>query len=255
MSKPSPIDWKRLRQASEAAVETLRGLALSEITPSRRDFTRFLGTGRGEVAVIAALRRRDPWSGERRDDLDVLALAGELDEADVAALAVSTEPLYHGGRDEDLRLVAEAVTAPVLRDEPLVHPLQVFHSRTLGADACIVPAPWVDADRLAEIVRVAGSLHMAALLSVFSAGDVAAVLPYDQHPIGVWAQDDAGAVDLTRLASIAAAVPPRRPLVLLGDVLEPRQFHQLRGAVDAAVVARPFTRAGADEVLRSLVDE
>jgi len=253
VSKPSPIDWQRLRAAREVEVESLRGLAISEVTPSRRDFTRFIGSGRGDVAVIAALRRRDPWSGATWDDLDSAAAAAALDEAEVAALAVAAEPLLHAGQLEDLRAVADAATAPLLRDDPIVHPLQVFQTRSYGADACVAAAPWIAADTLAEIVRTASSLHMSAVLGIFAAAEVDAVLPYSKSPIGVWAAGPEGEVDLERLRGIAAKVPPQRTLILLGDVTGAPQFRALRGVVDAAVVGRLFRGASdAQDVLDAL---
>jgi indole-3-glycerol phosphate synthase len=243
MNKPSPIDWGRLRQSKQAEVESLRGLRLSEVTPSRRDLTQFLGRGREELAVIGVLRRRDPWSGATWDDLDVAAAAASLDDADIAAIGVSTEPLFHGGRPEDVSIAAAGATAPILRDDFLLHPLQVFHSRMLGADACVAPAAWMDAATRTELTRTAASLHMTAILAVFSPEEVASLSGFERHAVGIWALDDDGGLDVPRLRQIAALLSRDRPLVLLGDVLTATAMAEARGLVDAVLVARALHTA------------
>ena len=255
MSKPKPVDWDRIRTAREAEVESLRGLRLSEVTPSRRDFTRFVGAGRQEVGVIATLRRRDPWSGRTWADLDVATAAAALDDSEAVALAVTTEPLFHDGRLSDLSAAAEAATAAVLRDEPIVDPLQVYHSRMHGGDACVFPAAWVSPPVAAEIVRTASTLHMAAIAAVFAARDLEAALRHDKIAIGVWTDGEQGGIDFALLDQISRAIPPQRTALLLSDTAEPEDFRRLSGLVDGALVARPFMDGSPPEdVLRRLRD-
>jgi indole-3-glycerol phosphate synthase/phosphoribosylanthranilate isomerase len=236
MSAATPIDWQRVRAAAEAQAATLGDLPLSEVTPSRRDFTQFIGNGRREVSVIGTLRRRNPLSGATWSDLDFAARAAALDDAEIAALAVTTEPLFHDGRLGDLRLVSEAASAPLLRDEPLVDPAQIYHGRVHGADACIIAVAWVSDQTLAEMMRVARSLHMAAVLGIEGEADAARAATHDRSFVGVRAGRDDGSLDLDRLARLAQAIPGRHAVVLLDDV-RPDQWSELRGLVDAALVA------------------
>lgn len=245
MSNPSPIDWQRLRRAKEAGIEGLKGLRLSEVTPSRRDLSSFLGRGRGDVAAIAVLRRRDPWSGATWGDLDVEHAAAALDDAEVAAIGVSTEPISFGGRDEDVTAAAAAATAPILRDDFLLHPLEVFQSRMLGADSCVAVISWMAPATLTELTRTASSLHMTAILAAFTPEDVERVQAVERHALGFWALDERGELDHERLRRLSAAAPKQRSVVLLGDLPASTPLEELRGLVDGVLVARALQ--GADD--------
>lgn len=230
-----PIDWSRLRHLQEGRAESLRALPLGEVVPSRRDFSQFIGAGRAEVGIVATLRRRDPVSGATWNGLDAATAAAVLDEAEIVGLAVTTEKEWHAGRLEDLGAVAAAATAPVLRDEPLLHPLQVYESRMRGADACVLVVAWMADDVLAEAVRVARSLHMTAVLAVAEPRELRRALDLDHVQIGVLPNGDDGGVDLERAARLSALVPARRSVLSLGEA---ERLADLRGIADAALVAR-----------------
>ena len=237
------IDWERVRAAKRVEADSIGEVRVSEITPSRRDFLQFAGSGRGDLEVIGALRRRDPYSGRRWDDLDVAVAAGNLDDAEVAAIAVSTDTALYGGSLEDMKTAAEASTAPILRDDLLLRPAQIHQSRMYGADAVVVPVAWLSEDDLALLIAEAEALHMAAVLAVFAAADLPRALRHDKCAIGVWGLRDDGRQDAALVEHIAASTPGRRSIILLGDVAEPAQWRQLRGRVDAALVAAPILDA------------
>jgi indole-3-glycerol phosphate synthase len=233
-----PADWSRIRRAKEAEVESLRALPLGEITPSRRDFSQFIGSGRGDLGLVAALRRRDPYTGVTWDDLDPAAAAAALDDSDIVALAVTTEAELHAGRLADVAAAAGAATAPILRDDPLLHPLQVYQSRMHGADACVIAVGWTSDETLAEAVRVARSLHMTSVLAVAHPDELARALDLDHVLVGLMAQRADGSLDADLVARLAARVPSRCSVLLLGDVPDAALLAALPGVVDAALVAR-----------------
>jgi indole-3-glycerol phosphate synthase len=200
----------------------------------------FLGAGRRELSLIGLVRRRDPYTGREWSGLDVVSLVQSYDDADAAAIAVTTEPEFHGGRTSDLELAAATTTAPLLRDDFTLHPSQVHQSRILGADAVVIPVEWLNEDEVADLVRTASSLHMASVLAVFATDGISRALPHDKTIIGVWGRSDDGALDLRRIEAVSDLVPPRRTLVLLGDLPDDAAFSVLNGLVDAALVGVPI---------------
>ncbi len=236
------VDFHRIRRAREAEADALEGLRLSEVTPSRRDLFQFLGSGRAEVAVIGGIHRRDPYSGREWSEIDVAALAGAMDDVEVAAIAVATDPSF-GGSLDDLQVAARSSSAPVLRDDFLHRPALLYQSRLYGADAAVLPVAWLSDDELDEMLGIASSLHMTAIVGVLGTEDLPRALNRDRWPIGVWGLTGAGVLDLPLLGAVAAGVPPRRPIICLGDVRSAEDWHRLAGLVDAAVVAAPLLEA------------
>jgi indole-3-glycerol phosphate synthase len=111
------------------------------------------------VAVIGEIKRGSPSRGVMDAALDARTRALELVAAGASAISVLTEPADFGGRNEDIRAVRAAVDCPVLRKDFLVHPLQVWESRALGASAALLIARALGPEEtrfLADAAREAG---------------------------------------------------------------------------------------------------
>jgi indole-3-glycerol phosphate synthase len=222
------MDRRRWLQEKREEVSGLHGLGLSEITPSRRDFALYVATQRQELALIARAQRADPVTGQTWPGRDLAAFAVACDDAEVAALAVATDRQRDGSLAL-LRSVAEATTAPILRDDLTLDQNQLYDARLHGADAAIFPASELAADTLGELVRLASSLHMASVIEVQRATDLAKALACGKALIGIDA-------DLDATLSLANDVPSIRTVIALRDPGTLADVRCLRTHVDAVVV-------------------
>ncbi len=233
----------RLLAEKEAEVLGLVGLSLAEVMPSRRDFTMFVATHKDGLALVPRIKRSDPITGAAWPNLDVVGLARACDDAEAAALAVCTAALCHGAID-DLRAVAAAVTAPVLRDDWCIDASQLYHARLFGADAIVLPAAHLDGGGLRELSAVASSLHMASVIEVSAAGELPRALAVSSACLGLWCPGRDGFSDLAQVRTLAEQVPRQRTVLLLSEVRVLSDLHQLDGKIDAAVVGNPLLDAG-----------
>jgi len=223
------MERERILAGSRAEAAQLAGQRLSEVTPSRRDFAQYVDTQKQDLAVIARLGTLPGWPIAQ-----LVAHARACDDADVAALAVVTGA---AGRPlGDLAAVADNTTAPILRDDLIVSPSQLYHARLHGADAGIFPAADIDGAALHALVSVASSLHMASVVEVQSAADLAAALDLPHALIGLRCLGADGRLDLARTLQLAHQVPAQRTLICLPEVQSSAECAQLRGACDAVVV-------------------
>lgn len=229
------MDWRRLEASREAAPPA----SASELRPSIRDFTQYLGAARSTLAVIPLLVRA---AGGHARAGDVAALARALDDLEVPALAVATAP--ESGSLEDLAAVASAVSAPVLRWDCVAGEDRLYESRLAGADAVLIPAD-VAGDALPRLVTLARAIHVASLVEVRTAADVAAAVAARPPVLAV----AAGAL------AVAAEIPSRFPVVAAEAIDGPDDLRRVYGHADAVLVAVPI---GAVEVafarIRALVD-
>jgi indole-3-glycerol phosphate synthase len=134
-------DWEATAGAS-ATVMSLRG-ALSA----------------GPVAVIAEVKRRSPSKGTLDDTIDAPRRARQYHDGGARAISVLTEPSEFGGSSEDLRLVRQLVSCPLIKKDFHVLPVQMFEARAIGASAAllIVRALGPDDTRImADAARQAG---------------------------------------------------------------------------------------------------
>ncbi|MBI4516069.1 MAG: hypothetical protein HY699_09680 [Deltaproteobacteria bacterium] len=209
-------------------IARLHDQSLSELSPSVRDFALYISTQRRELAVIARVQHSDPETGRSWPARDLVAYAAACDAAEVAALAVVTSAPR--GSLELLAAVASRTQAPILRDDLTLDPLQIYDARLHGADAVVLPAADLDDATLAELVRAAGSLHLASVVEVQSSADLTRALALRQVLIGISA-------DPAVTRRLAQAVPAHRTVIALRDPGDLAAIRSLRGEVDAVVVA------------------
>lgn len=228
------MDWQSLHAAKQAEIRQLASVRVSEVTPSIRNFAQYVTTHKQDLALIAALKRVDPRTGRSWIDRDLVALAQECDDAEVGAIAVYTEPSVFGTSMDDLRAVSAAVSAPVFRLDLLVHPAQIHHARLCGADAVLLCADAVDTAALTNLLTVAGSTHVAAIVAVQSEAEVEQALAAGAFIWGI--ASPSGRLDLAQIATLTAAIPPRKTIIALEEISTPGEYAALRGKVDAVLV-------------------
>jgi len=230
------MDWRRLHAARPPAPAIPR----ADLRPSIRDFTQYLGAGRSALAVLPLLHRR----GEASLDLDLASIAAALDDLEIPALAVATEPSVFRGRLDDLTAVAAAASAPILRYDCVADEERLYESRAAGADAVLVPVA-VAGEALARLVALARALHVAVLAEVASEAECEQAL--------------AAGVPVIALApgalSLAARVPSRWPVIAQEPVAAPGDLARLHGLADAVLVdGALFDPAAPAEGARVFVD-
>lgn len=209
----------RIQRSRDEAAQ-LDSQPVSRITPSRRDFSQYVAAGKDEPAIIARVsaRGRD-WSREQ-----LITHAVACDDAEVAALSLSFFDLV----PEEIAAIADAVTAPILREDPLLDSNQLYHSRLHGADAIVLPAEHLDSAELTRLVDIAVSMHLAVVVECESGASLEAALR--------WPYTVIGATSLAAAEGFAKTAPPTRTVILLGAVTTPAEYEAARGICDAVTV-------------------
>jgi len=213
---------------SRAEAAGLAGQPVSEVTPSRRDFAQYVATQKQGLSVIARFSRVAA-SVER------IARAQAWDNAEVAAIAMSTAA--NGVAMRDFAALSDAVTAPVLRDDLTIDASQLYFARLHGADAAVFPVADLDAPALKELLRVASSLHMAAVAEVTSRADVERAAPLCRVLVGIRCVRADGTLDVAMTAEVARYVPVQCVTICLPELPSLADALALHGLCDAVTVA------------------
>lgn len=223
-------------------VETMGDVEVQRLVPSRRDFLHFTATQKKGVSLIVRLKRADPQTGGAWPGAEFAALARVADEGDAGAIAVCTGRSF-GARPGDLECCAAAVTAPLLRDDLCIDARQIYDARLRGADAVIIPAGGVTRQAVVDLVDVAASLHMAAVVEARDKDELAVALSCPHAAIGLNCVAADGFVCLDTTRALAESSPPRRLAIVLAEARRLEELVSMRGIVDAAVVGDRFLNA------------
>jgi indole-3-glycerol phosphate synthase len=194
---------RRQQQNLTAPRPDTRGVA-----PSIRSFPQAIDRQRQSVEHVPVLLPTRPG---------LVEIARALDEAEVAALALSLEDA--GAELPLFSSVARAVSVPILRCDLLLEEFQVYESRAAGADAVLLHAKLLGGAQLDRLCGAARATHMAACVACETAEDVARAAAARAALIAIARAEEA----------LFAAVPPRILVLAIGPTAA------VRGRVDAVL--------------------
>ncbi len=191
-------------------------------------------------SVIAALARSTPWTGLVRpefagDGFTPETIARTLADHGAAAIAYATDERYYGGRLSNVERVRQAVTLPVMRDDLIIDPWQLWESRAAGADAVLLNAEALNESEIVDLLILSQQLQMTTLLRVHDTENLLRVRPYVGFPhegyclLGISTIDPhTGRADLGHTLRLADMVERRSTLVSEGGVTSREDLLRLR---------------------------
>ena len=147
-----------------------------------RDFAGVL-TASG-FGLIAEWKHRSPSMGEMRAKNVLNAPAAYEKSPVVRAISVLTNKTHFGGTIEDLARLSAASSKPVLRKDFMLDPYQIYAARAAGADAVLLMANVLTAERMSELHELVLELGMESLFEVHEAEEIDA-LPANARVVGI----------------------------------------------------------------------
>lgn len=144
--------------------------------PPVRDFLKALQDNSHKPSLIAEVKKASPSRGIIRIDFDPVAIAQSYQKGGAACLSVLTDEKFFQGSFDNLRLVRQQVSLPLLCKEFIINSYQIYLARTAGADAVLLIAAILSDEELQEFLKLIHELGMTALVEVHTLGELDRVL-------------------------------------------------------------------------------
>lgn len=164
------ISLKRARLSrlkDECATDELRARALDVRSRAQPHALSVAIKDRPGINIIAEIKRASPSKGTIRDDVSPAWMAQQYEAGGAAAISVLTEEDRFRGSLDDLREVRRAVRLPLLRKDFIFDEFQLYEAAAAGADALLLIVAALEAEQLAQLVRITEEvLRMDALVEV-----------------------------------------------------------------------------------------
>lgn len=229
--------------ARNPSAEELR-LAL-KARGDRRDFVGALRCPRrGNMALIAEVKKASPSAGVIREDFDPVKIAREYERAGASCLSVLTDRKFFQGSLEYLKRIRQEVELPLLRKDFILDERQLLEAIDYGADAILLIVTILDDVRLRELLEKAQFAGLMALVEVHDEGELARALAAGATLIGVNNRDlRTFQVDLATTEKVASRLQrvfpdgTHRPLLVAESGIHHRSdVERLRAAGAQAIL-------------------
>ncbi|MFH0788818.1 MAG: indole-3-glycerol phosphate synthase TrpC [Pseudomonadota bacterium] len=209
-----------------------------------RDFKKAISQSK-RISLIAEIKFVSPSAGVIRDRIDPGPIGRLYEEAGARAISLITDNPFFGGDLQQLPLLKEAVSLPILRKDFILDEVQLWESRRFGADAVLLISRILPQEQLTVLLDLCRQLGMAALVEVHNRPDLEKALVCGAEIIGINNRDlDTFQVNLRTTFDLAPHIPPGIIKVSESGIKDKEDIRLLRKAgVQALLVGTTLMKS------------
>ena len=176
------VNFKKVEIEKRKAFTPLSSF-IDKISKEKKDFKKALK--KGNISIIAEIKRHSPSKGVLRDNFNHISIAKEYEKGGASAISVLTDSKYFWGNNNHLTDVIKEVNLPVLRKDFIIDEYQIYQSAYIGADAILLIARILKLKDLIRFLDLAKELNMACLVEVHSKEELQKVFATSAEIIGI----------------------------------------------------------------------
>ncbi len=179
--------------------------------------------------IIAEFKRASPSLGAIHPDARPETIVPTYEAAGAAAVSILTDRRFFGGTTDDIVAARPLTGLPILRKEFVIDEYQIYEARAVGADAILLIAAVLGAERSHTLAAVAHEAGLEVLLEVHAADELAAFGP-DVDVVGVNNRDlRVFRTDPARSSALRPLLPSGAVCISESGLLDPLVSRRLAG--------------------------
>lgn len=220
---------------------------LHRVALLRNDFRGFaaaLQRGKGELALIAEVKKASPSAGVIVESFDPVAVAKNYARAGVEAISVLTDERFFQGHLDYLSRIRDAVPQPLLRKDFILDPLQIMEAAVAGADAILLIVAALSQDELLSLLETALLYQLDVVVEVHTLAELDRALETPAKVIGINNRNLATfEVDLGVTETLSEEVPEEIVLVSESGIRTAEDLARIKACgVDAVLIGEALMR-------------
>jgi indole-3-glycerol phosphate synthase len=169
--------------------------------------------------IIAEVKCASPSRGRLIADFDPVRIAGVYEQNGAAAISVLTDEKYFAGHKNYLTQIRQKVKLPLLRKDFIIDPIQIYETRTIGADAILLIVH-VLGKKLAEFILLSRDVGLSPLVEVHTEEELELALVANTEIIGINNRNlDTFVTDIETSRKFRARIPADKIVVAESGIM------------------------------------
>lgn len=192
--------------------------------------------GKGEISVIAEIKRRSPSHGDFPQHA-VKELMAAYEKGGAAAISVVTEKSLFNGNIELLREVRKITRLPILRKDFITAAEQVKETAEAGANAILFVTRLLSKEKLFELVSLALKVGLDPVVEIHDEQDLKKIKGLRHIVVGVNNRDlRTFKTNVRHAQKFLDFIDPAFPIIAESAFQTPEELAPYRGKIDAVLI-------------------
>lgn len=210
-----------------------------------RGFRSALDRGPDRLGVIAEIKKASPSAGVIDPGFDPLRQARRYLDGGASCLSILTDENFFQGSLSYLTKISEFSTAPLLRKDFIIDPVQIHEAVVAGADAVLLIVAVLDDETLKRLYHEARDLQLDVLVEVHDLPEMERAINLDADLIGINNRNlKTFVTDLATTEQLAEELPDDVLLVSESGISSPADAARVLAAgANAVLIGESLMRA------------
>jgi indole-3-glycerol phosphate synthase len=211
-------------QLKKATTEAQRREKIAGLEPCR-NFRQVLSDS--DCNIIAEVKSASPSRGKLIDDFDPVRIAGIYEKNGAAAISVLTDEKYFAGHKNYLTQIRQNVNLPLLRKDFIIDPIQIYETRTIGADAILLIVR-ILGKNIADFISLSREIGLSSLVEVHTEEELEVALAAGSEIIGINNRNlDTFVTDIETSRKLKTRIPEGKIVVAESGIKERKDVESL----------------------------
>ena len=201
--------------------------------------------GKGNIAVIAEIKKASPSKGLIKEDFNHLEIAETYFSHSVNAVSILTDHKYFKGEIGFLYEIAGIKQAPLLRKDFIIDEIQIYEAKANGADLILLICEALSKNQIEEFTNLASEIGLEVLLELHNENQLEKIDFGLNKIIGVNNRNlEDFSVDLSSTQKISTLLPHEVVLVSESGISKKEDIDYLKSVhTDAVLVGEHLMRS------------
>ena len=135
--------------------------------------------------LIAEIKKSSPSAGLIIKNYKPDIIASEYEKSGVGAISILTEKSFFNGQIDDMSLISNKVSIPILRKDFIIDKYQIYESKVFKADAILLIISILTNNEIKEFIEIAEDIGIDCIIETHNKNEISRAIEINYPIIGI----------------------------------------------------------------------